>query len=312
MTDDSMTEDAMAEEGRPNRLGRGLSALLGDDYAQPTAPAGPRRGVHTLPTAFLRANPKQPRLHFAEAELDELAASLRERGVLQPILVRPVKGETDAYEIVAGERRWRAAQKAMLHEVPVIIRELTDAEALEVALIENIQRADLNPMEEALGYQALITEYQYSQETLARILGKSRPHIGNMIRLLSLPERVRNLIVDGKLSAGHVRPLIGLEAPRAIALAEEMVTKNLSVRGAEALVRNATERAHRPQNAPRPRGGAAPVEKDADLLALERSLGESLGLKVEIDYREDGSGAVTIAYRALDQLDEIIRRLSQR
>ncbi|MDO8290796.1 MAG: ParB/RepB/Spo0J family partition protein [Parvibaculum sp.] len=297
----------MADES-PSRLGRGLAALIGDDAAfalgddQVPAP----RGVREVPIEFLRANPFQPRHIFREEELADLSNSIREQGILQPIVVRPVAGEIDAYEIVAGERRWRAAQRAQLHQVPILIKELTDAQSLEIAIIENVQRADLNAVEEAAGYDRLMQQFDYTQEKVSKLIGKSRSHVANTMRLLTLPASVRNLIEQGEITAGHARPLIGLEG--AEAMAREIATKKLSVREAEALARKASTGT----TAPRKSGGsAARAEKDADTAALERNIAEQLGLKVEINHDGEG-GEVTVTYKSLEQLDEICRRLAGR
>ncbi len=296
----------MAEES-PSRLGRGLAALIGDDAAFALGDAGAPapRGVREVPIEFLRANPFQPRHVFREEELADLANSIREKGILQPIVVRPVQGASDAYEIVAGERRWRAAQKAQLHQVPVIVKELTDAESLEIAIIENVQRADLNAIEEGLGYDRLMQQFQYTQEQLSKLIGKSRSHVANTLRLLGLPQAVRNLVEDGKLSAGHARTLIGV--PNAEELAREIVAKGLSVRDAETLTRKATTGSEAPR-----RSASASSEKDADTLALERNISDQLGLKVEISFAGEKGGDVRIHYKSLEQLDEICRRLAGR
>jgi ParB family chromosome partitioning protein len=222
---------------------------------------------------------------------------------LQPIVVRTLSGQSDAFEIVAGERRWRAAQRAQLHQVPVIVKELTDAESLEIAIIENVQRADLNAVEEAAGYERLMAEFEYTQDTLSKLIGKSRSHVANTLRLLSLPKPVLNLVEEGKLTAGHARTLIGhSDAPK---LAQEIVSKGLSVRGAEALTR-------KPDSARsgKSSGSSARMQKDADTAALERSVSEHLGLAVEILYKGDKGGEVKISYKTLEQLDEVCRRLA--
>lgn len=295
----------MAEE-TPSRLGRGLAALIGDDaaYALGDAGAAGVRGVREVPIEFLRPNPFQPRHLFREEELADLANSIREKGILQPIVVRPVAGAVDAFEIVAGERRWRAAQKAQLHQVPIIVKELTDAESLEVAIIENVQRADLNAIEEAAGYDRLMQQFQYTQEQLSKLIGKSRSHVANTLRLLALPQTVRGLIEEGKLTAGHARTLIGVTG--AEALAQEIVAKGLSVREAEMLSRKAATGSSAPRRAPQPH------DKDADTLALERNISEQLGLKVEIGFSGEKGGEVRIHYKSLEQLDEICRRLAGR
>ncbi|HEX3810624.1 MAG TPA: ParB/RepB/Spo0J family partition protein [Rhizomicrobium sp.] len=284
----------MAED-RPRGLGRGLSALIGDEAAAPAHGAVPAKGSRTLPVAFLRPNPHQPRKTFHEEELRDLAGSIREKGVLQPILVRPIAGQADAFEIVAGERRWRAAQMAKLHDVPVVVREISNSEALELAIIENVQREDLNAIEEAAAYHELADRFGYTQERLAQEIGKSRSHIANTLRLLRLPEGVKVMIREGKLTAGHARTLIGLADPEA--RAREIVAGALNVREAE----------QRSQDNKKPK---KPHHKDADTRALEANLANALGLKVEIAHKANGSGEVKIAYKTLEQLDEVCRRLS--
>lgn len=298
----------MAEES-PSRLGRGLAALIGDDAAfalgDEQAPAP--RGVREVPIEFLRANPFQPRHVFREEELADLSNSIREQGILQPIVVRPVAGEADAYEIVAGERRWRAAQQAQLHQVPILVKELTDAQSLEIAIIENVQRADLNAVEEAAGYDRLMQQFDYTQEKVSKFIGKSRSHVANTMRLLSLPVSVRNLIEDGSLTAGHARPLIGHE--KAEQLAREIVAKKMSVREAEALVKKPSAAGG---SSGKSKPASARAEKDADTAALERNIAEQLGLKVEINHTGGEGGEVKVTYKSLEQLDEICRRLAAR
>ena len=299
----------MAEES-PSRLGRGLAALIGDDAAfalgDEQAPAP--RGVREVPIEFLRANPFQPRHVFREEDLADLSNSIREQGILQPIVVRPVAGEADAYEIVAGERRWRAAQLAQLHQVPILVKELTDAQSLEIAIIENVQRADLNAVEEAAGYDRLMQQFNYTQEKVSKLIGKSRSHVANTMRLLTLPVSVRNLIEEGQLTAGHARPLIGLD--NAEKLAKEIAAKKLSVREAEVLARKASTGTSEPRKSGG--GSAHKAEKDADTLALERNISEQLGLKVEVNHIGDEGGEVKVTYKSLEQLDEICRRLAGR
>jgi len=282
------------EEGRHRALGRGLSALIGEE-----APAGRNetggRGGRTVPVAFLRPNRFQPRKTFSADELNDLANSIREKGILQPILVRPIKGETDVYEIVAGERRWRAAQLAHLHDVPIVVRELSDGESLELAIIENVQRADLNAVEEAAAYRELMEHFSYTQDRVAREVGKSRSHVANTLRLLKLPESVQAMIRDGALTAGHARTLIGLSDPEA--RAREIVASALNVREAE----------QRSKGKP---GKAGTSEKDSDTRALESNLSNMLGLKVQILHKGDTGGEVRIAYRTLEQLDDLCRRLN--
>jgi len=280
-------------------LGRGLSSLLGEAAReQPIAADAARSaGVQLVPVAQIVPNPDQPRRHFDEGALDELAASLMQRGLIQPLVVRP--RDHGYYEIVAGERRWRAAQRARLHEVPVIVRKLNDAETLELAIIENVQRQDLNAIEEAEAYQRLAREYGHTQEVLSKIIGKSRSHIANLLRLLDLPESVRAAVADGRLSMGHARALIAAADPAA--LAEEVIRRGLSVRETEELARGGkAKRAREPQPAMAP---------DADIVLLERQLRDQLGLKVGIAHGAKG-GTVTIGYATLDQLDMVCQRLS--
>jgi ParB family chromosome partitioning protein len=293
----------LAEDHARSRLGRGLAALIGDMAAETSVdrPRGQRR----LPTAALRPNPRNPRRAFPSTELDELVASLRERGIIQPIVARPVQGGTDVYEIIAGERRWRAAQRAGLHEVPVVIIEASDAEALQLAIIENVQRADLNPLEEAEGYRALIEEFANSQDEIAKIVGKSRSHVANTLRLLKLPETIKSYIHAGKLSAGHARMLVG--QPDAERLAEEIVARGLNVRQVESLARETAGRGGK-SHARAVRRSAA---KNANLVALEKSISDALGLAVSITEAKRG-GVLTIRYRSLDQLDDVLRRLEKR
>lgn len=276
-------------------LGRGLSALIGDDVAPVRTDA---KTTRTLPIAFLKPNPNQPRKTFAETELEDLANSIREKGILQPILVRPVKGVSDTFEIVAGERRWRAAQRAKLHDVPVVVREMEDGEALELAIVENVQRADLNAIEEAAAYQELIGRFHYTQEQIAQEVGKSRSHVANTLRLLKLPQSVQAMLRDGKLTAGHARTLIG--APDAEARAKAIVESALNVREAE-------QRSEKVRKAVQRNG----LEKDPDTAALEKQLADKLGLQIEIHDRGDKGGDVKIRYKTLEQLDEVCRRLSR-
>jgi ParB family chromosome partitioning protein len=287
----------MADESARRRLGRGLASLIGDMGAETNKNTERSRSQRRVAIEFLHPNPRNPRRQFAVTELDELAASIKERGIIQPIAVRPAPGASGSFEIIAGERRWRAAQRAGIHDVPVVVLDVSDVEALELAIIENVQREDLNPLEEAAGYQALGAEFKHGQDEIAGIVGKSRSHVANMLRLLKLPEAVQALIGGGELSAGHARALIG--NANAEALAREIVARGLNVRQVEELVRD-----HVPR---KPR--AAPV-KDADTAALEKRLGDALGLKVAIDHHGE-RGAVHIAYRNLDQLDDIVRRLER-
>lgn len=282
---------------RPSGLGRGLSSLMGE-VAQEAPVSGGRSGIQMMPVASLEPHPQQPRRHFGEEALEELAASIQTRGLIQPIVVRP---HGHRYQIVAGERRWRAAQKARLHEVPVIVRDFSDIETLEVALVENIQRQDLNAIEEAEAYKRLIDEYGHTQDALGKIVHKSRSHVANLLRLLELPERVRGLLAAGTLSMGHARAIAA--APDPEALADEVVSRDLSVRDTEKLVRVGKGGSHERQGRLGYKGASA------DLEALERQLGDLLGLKVTIKHRSNG-GIVELHYSSLDQLDMICQRLS--
>jgi len=289
----------MADDAGRSRLGRGLAALMGD-VGEETRKVEQGRNQRRVPIEFLRPNPRNPRRNFPETELDELAASMRERGIIQPIVVRPVRGATDSYEIIAGERRWRAAQRAGLHVVPIVPLDVSDDEALQLAIIENVQRADLNPLEEAAGYQSLVNEFSHSQDAIAKMVGKSRSHVANTLRLLKLPQSVQTYIGEGKISAGHARMLVGQPDPEQ--LAREIMDRGLNVRQVEAL---AQERAQASGKAIKSRQR---VTKDADTAALEKRLSDALGLTVAIDHRGHG-GVLTIRYRGLEQLDEVIRRL---
>ena len=302
----NLGKTAMADDSTRSRLGRGLAALIGEMAAETSAerPRGQRR----LPTSALQPNARNPRRAFPNDELDDLAASLRERGLIQPIVARQVRGSADAFEIIAGERRWRAAQRAGLHDVPVVIIEATDAEALQLAIIENVQRADLNALEEADGYRALMEEFGNSQDEIAKIVGKSRSHVANTLRLLKLPETVKSYITSGQLSAGHARMLVG--QPNAEKLAEDIVARGLNVRQVEALARDVAEKSGKKHGHARAtrRGGG----KGADLTALEKRLSDALGLVVSIDVGKRGGGVLSIRYRNLDQLDDVVRRLGKR
>lgn len=276
------------------RLGRGLAALIGDG-GNDDEMVQDLRTLRQMPIEMLKASPNNPRKHFAEADLADLATSIRDKGLLQPIVVRPVaNGE---YEIVAGERRWRAAQRAGIHEVPVLIRLLSDGEALEIALIENIQRADLNPLEEARAFGLLLDQFSYTQQQLADSIGKSRSHIANTLRLMNLPESVRQQIEDGYLTAGHARALVATDSPAE--LADRIIKLGLSVREAEGLARDSTTA----------RKSKAKPEKDADTKALEKLVSEAVGLKVLINHKGDASGTIEIHYKTLDQLEDVCRRL---
>ncbi|MBL8894229.1 MAG: ParB/RepB/Spo0J family partition protein [Rhizobiales bacterium] len=278
------------------RLGRGLAALIGDDTGDEPALAD-TRNLRQIPIEFVHPNPNNPRHYFDDEAIEELAISIRAKGLLQPLMVR--QREAGHFEIVAGERRWRAAQKAGIHEVPAIVRELSDGEALEIALIENIQRADLNPLEEARGYEQLMSEFAYTQQQLADSLGKSRSHIANTMRLLNLPESVRAHIEAGQLTAGHARTLVAAEDPAS--LAARIIEMGLNVRQAEDLTREtSTTKRKTPK---------AKAEKSADIKLLETQLAESLGLTVTISDHGAKGGTVSIAYTTLEQFDEIARRL---
>jgi ParB family chromosome partitioning protein len=293
---------AKSAEAAPPRLGRGLAALLG---GQETLAAATRaRGQSKIPIEFLRPNPRNPRRNFGDDSLDELAASIKEKGIIQPILARPVPGTPDSYEIIAGERRWLAAQRAGLHEVPIVSINADDRQALELAIIENVQRADLDPLEEAAGYERLGDEFLYTQADLARVIGKSRSHVSNCLRLLNLPERAKSLLRDGKISAGHARVLLASSEPDA--LAGKIIAQNLSVRDAEKLLEGAPESSGAKGQGPRKRGLA---EKDADTRAMEKTLMEQLGMNVAITHKEGEMGDVVVRFKTLDQLEFLCRRL---
>jgi ParB family chromosome partitioning protein len=294
-----LREAAMAEDASRSRLGRGLASLIGDMGAESTTVVDRGRGQRRVPIELIRANPKNPRKHFSEAELDDLANSIRERGIIQPIVVRQARG-AETFEIIAGERRWRAAQRAALHDVPVVVVEANDSEALQLAIIENVQRTDLNPIEEAAGYQALADQFKYAQEDIARVVGKSRSHIANTLRLLKLSAPIQTLVNEGKLSAGHARMLIG--QPNAEQLAQDIIARGLNVRQVEDLAR---ENPQRIEKKSRPS-----QQKDANTIALEKRVSDILGLTVSVDHRGEG-GTVHIKYRDLDQLDEIMKRLAR-
>jgi ParB family transcriptional regulator, chromosome partitioning protein len=289
----------MPDDGR-SRLGRGLAALMGDVGAETATTTERARNQRKVPIEYLKPNPRNPRRNFSDAELDDLAASIRQRGIIQPVVVRPVRGAKDAYEIIAGERRWRAAQRAGLHDIPIVPFEASDGEALELAIIENVQRTDLNPLEEASGYQALASEYGHSHDDIAKVVGKSRSHVTNMLRLLKLPEPVKAYISAGKLSAGAARMLIG--APDPEEMAREIVDRELNVRQVEAL---AKERARGSGKTANKRAA-----KSADTIALERRVSDALGLAVTVDHRGDG-GVLHVRYSSLDQLDDVVRRLEK-
>src|SRR5258708_34522441 len=293
-------ELAMADEAR-SRLGRGLASLIGDVGGEAAHVERPRN-QRKVPIEFLKPNPRNPRQAFADAELGELAASVKQHGVIQPIVVRPVKGAADRYEIIAGERRWRASQLAGLHEVPVVPVDVSDSDALEIMIIENVQREDLNAMEEAQGYHALADEFKRSQEDIAKIVGKSRSHVANMMRLTKLPSEVQALIAKGELSAGHARALIGVPDP--LSAAKRIVAEGLNVRQTEALAHVEGVPERKPQKARRGK------VKDPDTLELAKRVSDALGLAVTVHHL-DPAGTVQISYRNLEQLDEVMRRLER-
>jgi ParB family transcriptional regulator, chromosome partitioning protein len=282
-------------------LGRGLAALIGD-VGDETSAADSSRKPRRAPIENLRPNPRNPRRSFTDSELDELSVSIRERGIIQPIVVRALEG--DNFEIIAGERRWRAAQRAGLHDVPIAVVEANDAQSLEFAIIENVQRTDLNPIEEASGYLALMDDFNRTQEDVAQIVGKSRPHVANTIRLLKLSEPVKQLVRSGKISAGHARLLVG--HPNAEQIAQEIIEKNLSVRQVEAQLQQ--EAATQRRESQRESKGNANATKDADTRALEKRLSDALGLAVSVDHRGEG-GTLRIKYRDLEQLDAVLKKL---
>jgi ParB family chromosome partitioning protein len=292
-----------AEDTRKRGLGRGLSALLGEapEHEQSgTAPAaGEPRNPTMLPVEMMRPSPYQPRKHFDDEAFMALVDSVKEKGVIQPLLVRKDPNDAKSYEIVAGERRWRAAQQARLHEVPVMVRELSDRDTLEVALVENLQREDLTPLEEAEAYRRLMDEFGHTQEILSRAVGKSRSHVANMMRLLTLPQKVQRMLDEGQISAGHARTLINAEDPEA--LAQEIQRRGLNVRQAEDLARK--------KKPARPEPNAAARPRDPNLSALEHDLAEAVGLKVVVHAKSSGSGTLTVHYDSPEQLDDVIRRI---
>ncbi|WP_274423456.1 ParB/RepB/Spo0J family partition protein [Chelativorans sp. YIM 93263] len=289
----------MNEDPSRKRLGRGLAALIGEMDSKPAGEEKPVRADRAAPIEFISPNPRNPRRDFSDAELTDLAQSIREHGIVQPVVVRSSSAE-GRFEIIAGERRWRAAQRAGLTEIPIILREVDDKAALELAIIENVQRADLNPIEEARGYQQLMEEHNYTQADLGQVIGKSRSHVANTLRLLRLPDSVSDLIVDGSLTAGHARTLVSADDPAT--LAKRIVEEGLSVRQAEALA-----------SAPESSTGERPrqtKEKDPDTLSLEKLLSDHTGLKVNINHKERG-GEMRISYRTLEQLDDLCRLLQR-
>lgn len=283
---------------KPTRLGRGLAALIGDMATVEGARVTESGGVKKLPVDFIIANRANPRRSFDPEQLEDLTNSIREKGVMQPLLVRP-SDDPNIFELIAGERRWRAAQKAGLHDVPVIVRDVDDKEALELAIIENVQRADLNPLEEAMGYGQLIEQFEYTQQDLAQVIGKSRSHVANTLRLLKLPEDVRSMVASGSLTAGHARTLITADDPAA--LAQRIVSGGLSVREAEALSQQREVARKKPVEPSQ--------DRDADTVALERRLSDALGLSVSLAHSERG-GKLEIRYKTLEQLDGLCVKLT--
>lgn len=295
----------MADDASRKRLGRGLAALIGEmDQPTPSADVKPVSGDRVMPIELVIRNANNPRRHFAEQEIDELAHSIKEHGIIQPIVVRAVRGNDEGlHEIIAGERRWRASQKAGLKEVPVIIRNVDDKAALELAIIENVQRADLNAIEEGLGYQQLMDEHGYTQADLGEVIGKSRSHVANTLRLLKLPKSVQTLVSEGSLSAGHARTVVTAADPEA--LAKKIVSEGLSVRQAEFLAQNDNVTSAKQKSAPKQK-----LSKDADTIALEKTLSDATGFRIEISDEGNG-GYMKINYQSLDQLDAICRLLQK-
>lgn len=286
------------EAARKKGLGRGLAALMGDFDSEGEA-LERARTQRRIPIGHIKAGAANPRRSFDEEALEDLTRSIKEKGIVQPVIVRPFPGEVGIFEIIAGERRWRAAQKAGLHEIPVVINEVSDREALEIAIIENVQRADLNPVEEALGYQRLMDEFGYTQQELADVIGKSRSHVANTLRLQKLPQSVLDHLREGRLTAGHARTLITADDPEA--LANRILDGELNVREAERL-------AQAPSIADVARG-VKNAEKDPDVVELERALSDALGLKVVIAHKASGKGTVKISYKSLDDFDRIQKRI---
>lgn len=294
----------MSDDFSKRRLGRGLAALIGE-MDQPLPVGEPQRAVspdRTIPIEFIARSPRNPRRHFDENELQDLASSIRQHGIVQPVVVRTV--EQNKYEIIAGERRWRAAQLAGFTEIPVIVRDVDDRTALELAIVENVQRSDLNPLEEALGYDQLIAEHGYTQNDLGEIIGKSRSHVANSLRLLKLPDPVREMLAEGTLSAGHARALVPTSDPAYFA--RMIVAKGLSVRDAEKLAQGDIKAQLDPMHARKTEN-----EKDSDTVALERTLTDALGLDVKISHKGNG-GHIRINYRTLEQLEAVCRLLEQK
>jgi ParB family chromosome partitioning protein len=292
----------MAKETKS--LGRGLAALIGEVGEEMGTLERKGYVPRSVPVEFLRANPRNPRKVFDDTDLSELTQSIKDRGIIQPIVVRPFANTNNQFEIVAGERRWRAAQKAGLHKVPVVVVEIDDKTSLEYAILENVQRADLNPIEEAEGYSRLMAEFSYTQENLSKIIGKSRSHIANMLRLTELPSPVRKLLIDRKLTAGHGRALLSVNDP--VQVAKRVIDEGMSVRQVEEIAQGDSGGASKAAaKAAKP----GPAEKDPDTRALEKALQDVLGLTVSIDHKGQG-GELRIKYKTLDQLDSLCRRLN--
>lgn len=291
----------MAEDKGASRLGRGLAALIGDGGEPEEAAVAQAKGQRMVAIELITANPRNPRQQFDDAELEDLSRSIRENGIVQPLIVRVDPGDPGRYQLIAGERRWRASQRAGIHDLPCVVRDVNDREALEIAIIENVQRADLNPLEEARGYQKLIDDYDYSQNEVARIIGKSRSHVANTLRLLKLPETVLAYLRSGQISAGHARALIGMPDPESAA--KQIVEGRLSVRDAERQAQSA-------EGSGRKKKSASGDDKDADTLALERRLSDVLGVRVGINHRGE-RGEMRIRYGNMEQLDDLCRRLER-
>jgi ParB family chromosome partitioning protein len=294
-----MAEDAVRHNEHRPRLGRGLAALLGDSRDENMS-ADPTHVAQKVPIEFLRPNPRNPRKAFAEEDLEELTASIRERGIIQPVLVRTIRAGANAYEIIAGERRWRAAQRAELHEIPILVVEASDREALEIAIVENIQRTDLNALEEANGYAQLAAEHGYNHSEIARVVCKSRSHITNTLRLATLPEHTRALLSSGAISAGHARALLAVVDPNSVA--DRVVAQGLTVRDVERLGENSGKLVRRPAR--------LPIAADPDTRALEENLSHTLGVKVSIRHLDE-TGEIRIEFRGFEQLEDFCRRLAK-
>lgn len=296
----------MADDASKKRLGRGLAALIGEIDQPVSSPARAAVSADRMaPIEHVTRNPRNPRRNFDPSDLEDLSRSIRQHGVVQPVVVR--RAETDRYEIIAGERRWRASQMAGLVEIPIIVRDVDDKTALEIAIVENVQRADLNALEEAQGYEQLIAQYDYTQNDLGEVIGKSRSHVANSLRLLKLPLEVQTMLSEGALSAGHARAIVSTPDP--VALAGQIVNGGLSVRDAERLAQRQSER-NGEEGAPETKSASGPEAKDADTLALERSLSDVLGLKVQLAHKGMG-GQMRIDYKSLEQLDELCRLLGE-